>query len=84
MELYYGNISNKTVFGAYTYDAGKPNAVSAVDNPGGLVNTSPQAITYTGFNKVDSIHEARRPQRQHLRVRRRGLTGTLTTRTPTT
>jgi RHS repeat-associated protein len=49
-----GNISDKTSVGDYTYGS-KPHAVIKVENTGGLISTTDQRITYTAFNKVDSI-----------------------------
>jgi RHS repeat-associated protein len=50
-----GNILSKTSVGNYSYDGAKPHAVTSVTNPDGLISTTTQRITYTSFNKVDSI-----------------------------
>jgi len=50
-----GNISSKTSIGDYAYVSSKPHAVTSVTNPDGLISTTTQRITYTSFNKVDSI-----------------------------
>ena len=50
-----GNILSKTSIGNYSYDGSKPHAVTSVTNPDGLIPTNTQRITYTSFNKVDSI-----------------------------
>ncbi|HEX5003161.1 MAG TPA: FG-GAP-like repeat-containing protein [Bacteroidia bacterium] len=52
-----GNISNKTEIGNYAYDPLKLNAVTSVENILGLVSPNEQIITYTNFNKVESINE---------------------------
>ena len=51
-----GNINSKTGLGAYSYGA-KPHAVTSVENTGKLVSTNLQDITYTAFNKINSITE---------------------------
>ncbi len=53
-----GNISSKTLVGNYTYGGSGPHAVTSVTNPGGLISTTTQRVTYTSFNKVDSIIQA--------------------------
>ena len=50
-----GNILSKTSIGNYSYEGSKPHAVTSVTNPDGLIPTNTQRITYTSFNKVDSI-----------------------------
>jgi RHS repeat-associated protein len=49
-----GNITSKTSVGDYSYGS-KPHAVTGVTNPDGLISSNDQRITYTTFNKVDSI-----------------------------
>jgi RHS repeat-associated protein len=49
-----GNITSKTSVGDYSYGT-KPHAVTAVTNPVNMISTADQRITYTSFNKVDSI-----------------------------
>jgi RHS repeat-associated protein len=49
-----GNITNKTSVGDYTYST-MPHAVTGVTNPNGLISTAAQRLTYTSFNKADSI-----------------------------
>jgi RHS repeat-associated protein len=49
-----GNILNKTTVGDYSYGT-KPHAVTGVTNPSGLISTAEQRVTYTSFNKADSI-----------------------------
>ncbi|MFN8208935.1 MAG: FG-GAP-like repeat-containing protein [Bacteroidales bacterium] len=51
-----GNIASKTSVGDYSYGT-KPHAVTSVTNLSGLIPTTNQKITYTSFNKVDSIIE---------------------------
>ncbi|MFN8208941.1 MAG: RHS repeat-associated core domain-containing protein, partial [Bacteroidales bacterium] len=51
-----GNIASKTSVGDYSYGT-KPHAVTSVTNPDGLIDTTGQQITYTSFNKVESIIE---------------------------
>jgi len=51
-----GNIRTKTGLGKYGYES-RPHAVVYVENPGELVSTGNQLITYTGFNKAASISE---------------------------
>ena len=50
-----GNILSKTSAGDYSYDGSKPHTVTSVTNPDGLIPTTTQRVTYTSFNKVDSI-----------------------------
>lgn len=50
-----GNILSKSSIGNYSYEGSKPHAVTSVTNPDGLISTTTQRITYTTFNKVDSI-----------------------------
>jgi RHS repeat-associated protein len=50
-----GNILSKTSIGNYSYETSKPHAVSSVTNPDGLISTTTQRITYTSFNKADSV-----------------------------
>jgi len=52
-----GNIESKTSVGEYTYGL-KPHAVASVSNPEGLISSSEQRVTYTSFNKTDSIIQA--------------------------
>ncbi len=51
-----GNISTKTSVGGYSYGT-KPHAVTGVTNPDDLISSNNQQITYTSFNKTDSIIE---------------------------
>ena len=51
-----GNINSKTGLGIYAYGE-KPHAVTSVENTGKLISTNLQEITYTAFNKVNSIKE---------------------------
>src|SRR5512133_894764 len=51
-----GNMASKTMVGDYSYGT-RPHAVTGVTNPNGLIPTTDQRITYTSFNKVDSIIE---------------------------
>jgi len=50
-----GNIQSKTSVGTYSYESLKPHAVTGVTNPDGLISTTTQSVSYTSFNKVDSI-----------------------------
>jgi hypothetical protein len=52
-----GNITGKPDAGNYTYDGIKLNAVTSVTNPTGIISTTAQNITYTGFNKASLITE---------------------------
>jgi hypothetical protein len=52
-----GNITSKPDAGSYTYDGIKLNAVTSVTNPTGIISTTAQDITYTGFNKASLITE---------------------------
>ena len=54
LSINYGNITSKTSVGDYSYGT-KPHAVTSVTNPAGLISTNDQRITYTVFNKADSI-----------------------------
>lgn len=59
MEMTYrnnGNISSKTGLGKYGYKD-LPHAVSHIENTDGLTPTAEQLITYTGFNKVETVSE---------------------------
>jgi len=49
-----GNISSKTSVGDYSYGT-KPHAVTGVTNPVDMISTDEQRLTYTSFNKADSI-----------------------------
>lgn len=51
-----GNINSKTGLGVYGY-GDKPHAVTSVENTDELVSTNLQDITYTAFNKINSIKE---------------------------
>ncbi|NJO92175.1 MAG: hypothetical protein HC831_26815 [Chloroflexia bacterium] len=51
-----GNITWKTDVGNYSY-ATLPHAVSGVQNASGLIPSTTQKISYTCFNKVDTILE---------------------------
>lgn len=51
-----GNINSKTGLGIYGYGT-KPHAVTSVENTGKLISTNLQDITYTAFNKINSIKE---------------------------
>jgi RHS repeat-associated protein len=53
-----GNILSKSQIGNYTYGGPRPHAVTSVTNPNGLISTTTQRVTYTSFNKVDSIIQA--------------------------
>ncbi len=58
--MYYsnnGNITGKPDAGNYTYDGVKLNAVTSVTNPTGIISSTAQNITYTGFNKASLITE---------------------------
>jgi RHS repeat-associated protein len=60
MELEYqanGNIAYKTGIGEYDYANSRPHAVRGVENADNLLSENEQAITYTAFDKVASIHE---------------------------
>ncbi len=52
-----GNIDFKSDAGTYTYDASKLNAIQQVDNSGGNVPSLTQTITYTPFDRPESISE---------------------------
>lgn len=52
-----GNIAFKSDAGSYYYDATKVNAVSQVDNSGGNIPSLTQTITYTPFDRPESITE---------------------------
>jgi RHS repeat-associated protein len=53
-----GNITSKTGPGDYTYGS-RPHAVSEVTNPQGIITTD-QSITYTAFNKTQSVTDGNR------------------------
>jgi len=50
-----GNILSKTSVGNYAYESIKPHIVTIVGNIDGLIPTTTQRVTYTSFNKIDSI-----------------------------
>ena len=52
-----GNILNKTNIGALTYKSNKPDAVDEVTNPNTVINLNQQDVTYTAFNKAQTITE---------------------------
>ena len=52
-----GNIFSKTDVGTYEYNSPHPNAVSGVNNQNYLSTPFNQDITYTNFNKVETIKE---------------------------
>jgi len=52
-----GNIQSKTLVGNYSYGT-KPHSVTSVTNPNGLIPSTEQRVTYTTFNKTDSIIQA--------------------------
>ncbi len=52
-----GNITQKSDAGTYTYSSIKPNAVETVSNPNANISLTEQDISYTAFNKVQSITE---------------------------
>lgn len=51
-----GNIDKKTGIGHYTYGT-RPHAVTEVENTGNVIREIPDTITYTAFNKVESIEQ---------------------------
>ena len=53
----FGNILSKTSVGTYTYGAVKPHAVKSVTNPDGLIDGTPQSVTYGGAGKVTGMSE---------------------------
>ncbi len=55
-----GNILSKTGLGSYSYDSGKPHAVTGVENTAGLVSDIPQTITYNGIGQATRIHQQAR------------------------
>ncbi len=52
-----GNVLTKTGLGAFTYKSNKPDAINTVDNTNGLISSNQQDITFTSFNKVQTIIE---------------------------
>ncbi len=53
-----GNIDTKSGIGTYTYgDNAGPHALTNIENTGGIVSPLDQDITYTAFNKVETITE---------------------------
>ncbi|MES2760986.1 MAG: RHS repeat-associated core domain-containing protein [Bacteroidota bacterium] len=53
-----GNISSKSDLGLYKYvTPNKPNAVTKVQDPNGIISTLQQDITYTAFEKAETIIE---------------------------
>lgn len=52
-----GNIDSKTDVGLYTYHPTKPNAITTVNNPSGVVANRLQNITYTPFAQPATITE---------------------------
>jgi len=52
-----GNITGKSGVGSYTYDNGRPHAVSKVSNDAGVISATPQTVDYTSFDKVLAINE---------------------------
>ena len=53
-----GNIDTKTELGKYEYKSNKPNAVTEVENPNGLISGDKQIINYTKFNKISHLSKA--------------------------
>jgi len=51
-----GNIASKTSVGDYSYGT-EPHAVTGVTNPVDLISSAEQRLTYTTYNKADSIIE---------------------------
>ncbi|MBI5218323.1 MAG: VCBS repeat-containing protein [Bacteroidia bacterium] len=52
-----GNIQTKTDVGDYDYTGTQPHAVTKITGNTGTIPTIPQNITYTHFNKAESISE---------------------------
>ena len=50
-----GNIATKPDVGTYNYNGGKPNAVSQITSPVSSYDPFHETITYTDFQKVESI-----------------------------
>ncbi|MFA9370975.1 MAG: RHS repeat domain-containing protein [Labilibaculum antarcticum] len=50
-----GNIKTKPDVGTYNYNGGKPNAVSQITSPASAYDPFHKTITYTDFQKVESI-----------------------------
>lgn len=50
-----GNIDTKPDVGNFNYNSGKPNAVSKITSPVSAYNPFHEIITYTDFQKVESI-----------------------------
>ena len=52
-----GNITSKTDVGSYVYHPMKPNAITNIDNPNGVVSSLLQHIAYTPFAQPATISE---------------------------
>ena len=52
-----GNINTKADAGSYTYSSQHPQAVDRVNGNGGTISSLQQDITYTSFNKINTIVE---------------------------
>jgi RHS repeat-associated protein len=52
-----GNINSKTGTGTYTYSAQHPQAVSGITGNSGTISNIQQDISYTSFNKINTITE---------------------------
>lgn len=53
-----GNIISKSAVGDYQYRSGRTHAVTDIENPSELLASKPpQTITYTEFNKIETIKE---------------------------
>ena len=53
-----GNIASKTGIGAYSYSTSRPHAVVGVENISRVISSEYQSITYSPFNKVQTITQA--------------------------
>ena len=53
-----GNIASKTGIGAYSYSTSRPHAVVGVENISRVISSEYQSVTYTPFNKVQTITQA--------------------------
>ncbi len=52
-----GNINSKTDIGTYSYNGSGPFNVASVTNPNSVIDTARQDITYSSFDKVNTIKQ---------------------------
>ncbi len=60
LDMFYydnGNIEYKSDAGNYKYEGTQPHAVTKIENNIGTISPMLQDITYTPFNKVETIFE---------------------------